>query len=707
MPYIDFSNKDNEKKYFYDGKDLGATYKKSHTKFKVWAPTADRVAVRLYQAGKGDNFIQEFDMELTSKGVWQTKVEEDIKGVYYTYSITIEGKTTEAVDIYAKACGVNGIRGMVVDLSSTNPPEWDKTLRPKFKNPTDAVIYELHIRDFSVDESGHILNKGKYLAFTENGNKNSEGLSTGVDHLKELGITHVHLLPCFDYYSVDEENYYSQFNWGYDPQNYNIPEGSYSTDPANGEVRIKEFKQMVQALHKNQIRVVMDVVYNHTMLTENSNFNKIVPGYYYRHKEDGSFSNGSECGNETASESLMFRKFMVDSVCYWAREYKIDGFRFDLMGLHDIETMNEIREALNKINPSIIIYGEGWAASESPLMESKRAVKANTHFMTGVASFSDDIRDAIKGHVFDAKEQGFVNGKDGLTESIKFGIVGSTRHKQIDYSKVKYSKSAWAKSPTQTVNYCEAHDNLTLWDKLAVSNENDSIEDRIKMDKMAAAIVFTSQGIPFIQAGQEFLRSKPLGIGFDGNSYKSPDSVNSLKWDKKTENKEVFEYYKGLIEFRKAHPALRMTTTKDVSSRLRFMNNLDENVVGFRIVTDNERLIVIHNATKESKMITIPSGLWKVYVDDKKAGTKIIKKIKGGKIAVQPISTLVLARSNNAKTKKTIVAVGAAFATAAIIGTIIKGKSNIKLPKNFRFNKSKSNSKFSIMKIPKSLSLKK
>lgn len=651
-----FSTEEFEKAYYYDGDDLGATYQKDKTSFRVWAPTASKVIVNLYKEGSGDNLIESKEMKKDVKGTWVGEASGDQKGVYYTYSVTVEGNTQEAVDLYARTTGVNGNRGMIVDLEATNPKGFKEELKPEFLNKTDAVIYELHVRDLSSDNSSGIKRKGKFLGLTETGTKNSQGMPTGLDYMVDLGITHIHLLPSYDYATVDEEKLdKEQFNWGYDPKNYNVPEGSYSTDPEKGEVRVNEFKQMVQALHDKNIRLVMDVVYNHTYNTEDSNFQKIVPDYYYR-KSGESFSNASGCGNETASERAMMRKYMIDSVVYWAKEYHVDGFRFDLMGIHDIETMNEIRKELDKIDPSILLYGEGWTAGESTIPENERAVKANTKHLNGIAAFSDDIRDGIKGNVFDALDQGFVNGKSGLEEDMKFSVVGATEHGQVDYEKVTKSETYWAGSPEQVINYVSCHDNLTFWDKLSTANEKDSVEDRIKMNKLASAIVFTSQGIPFLQAGEEFLRTKPVanGEGFDENSYTSPDSTNSLKWDTVGENKEIYEYYKGLIAFRRSHNALRMTSTKDVQSNLKFLDGLKENVVGYTIENQpNEEvadtLLVYYNGNKEETSVDLPEGKWSVYINGKTAGTKVIEEVE--KTAkVEGISAMVLVKeSKNSK----------------------------------------------------------
>lgn len=660
-----FSTRDFEEANFYQGNDLGAVWTEAETRFRVWAPTAHRVVLHLYETGDHEDLKESIPMVEDIGGTWRTVVGGDLNGIYYTFSVTVEDETKEAVDPYAKAAGVNGNRGMVVNLSATDPEGFREEVIPEFINSTDAVIYEVHIRDFSMDQSSGMKLKGKYLAFTEMRTKNSYFASTGVEHLKELGITHVHLLPIFDYATVDETKLLEeQFNWGYDPKNYNVPDGSYSTDPYHGEIRIKEFKRMVQALHQSGIRVIMDVVYNHTMESDESNFNRIVPGYYYRMTSDGYFSNASGCGNETASERAMVRKFIIDSVVYWATEYHIDGFRFDLMGIHDIGTMNELRHELDEIEPGILIYGEGWTGGSSPLPDWERALKSNMERLDHkIAVFSDNLRDGIKGSVFSARERGFVNGQQGMEETIKYGVVASTLHNQVDYRRVHYTNAPCAVEPTQIINYTSSHDNLTLWDKLMVSNPEDSLEDRIKMNLLSAAIVMTCQGIPFFQAGEEFLRSKPVNEAetiFEENSYRSPDFVNSLKWDRKTDYKDVFAYYQGLIAFRKAHSALRMTRTSDLQANLSFIYGLQSNVVAFIVhsshkeasvkdggISDEvmEFICVIYNANRERVTLRITEGEWEVYAKGKQAGTDILGIITGGEVTVEPISAMIMIRN--------------------------------------------------------------
>lgn len=671
-----FSTPEFEAAYTYRGNDLGAVYGRTSTVFRVYAPTASKVSLNLYADGLAGDKLSERPMDKDQYGTWTATVDGDLNGTYYTYTAVTSSGTNEAVDPYAKAAGANGTRGMVIDLDATDPKGWEEDKKPEFLQMTDAVIYELHVRDLSSDLSSGIVNTGKFLEFTENGTKNRAGLPTGIDHMKELGITHLHLLPSFDYASVDEtKSDTPQFNWGYDPLNYNVPEGSYSTDPYHGEVRVREMKQAVQSLHRNGIRVVMDVVYNHTAATADSNFNRLVPDYYYR-KDGNGFSNGSACGNETASDRSMVRKFIVDSVVYWAKEYHIDGFRFDLMALHDIETMNEVRKALDTVDPTILIYGEGWKGGDSTLPETEQALKAHISRMEGIAAFSDDLRDGIKGSVFDAGERGYVSGAAGLEETIKFGVVAATNHPQVDYGMVNYSDAPWAKSPDQCVNYASAHDNLALWDKLASSNPEDTETDRVRMNKLSAAIVLTSQGIPFFQAGEEMLRSKTGEDGsFVDNSYQSSDFVNRIQWDNKTVYEEVFNYYRGLIAFRKKHPSLRMTGTKDIAANLVFEDHAPAGVVAYRITgkpngETADGIYVIHNANKEAVAMTLPAGDWKVYVNGEKAGTEAIAAIKGGskgaEVSVAPISTLVLVQE-----KSGLLNIGIPIAAGAVLAAIL------------------------------------
>jgi pullulanase len=601
----------------YKGTDLGLTYSPKESAFRIWAPSAEKAQLIFYKEGIDGIAVSTVDMNKAVDGIWFSKIPGDLKGKFYVFKVQINGKWLDEVpDPYAKAVGVNGKRAMVVDLKETNPTGWETDKSPMFKNKTDAIIYELHVRDASIHESSGIKNKGKYLGLTETGTKNAEGLSTGLDHIKELGVTHVHLLPVFDFYSVDESTPGKpQYNWGYDPLNYNVPEGSYSTNPYDGVTRIKEFKQMIQAFHQNGLRVVMDVVYNHTRLTQDSYFNQVVPGYYYRQTKDGKFSNATACGNEMASERYMMRKFMLESVLYWVKEYHIDGFRFDLMGVHDIETMNLVSRELHKIKPGILLYGEGWTAGPSPLPDSLRALKRNAYKLDRIAVFSDDIRDGIKGSVFEHKDKGFASGKPEMEETIKFGIVASCKHPQVDYTKVNYSKAPYASQPWNTITYCECHDNHVLWDKLAVSARNSQVADRKEMYKLGLSTVLTSQGICFLHAGTEFLRTKK-GVE---NSFESPDSINSIDWSLKSKNKEVFEFVKGLIKMRKEHPAFRLTTEKQIRDNIKFNDDKEKGIVSYILnsaaVNDSwKQILVVLNGNTTQAYYDLPPGTWKIHI---------------------------------------------------------------------------------------------
>jgi pullulanase len=638
------AQKDEFSKYpVYKGNDLGLTYSNEKSLFRIWAPTAEEAELILYTGDKVDSKYKiRAPMYKSIGGTWIREFSNDEKCKFYSFKVKINGQWSDEVpDPYAKAVGVNGKRAMVVDLRETNPAGWEKDKSPAFKNATDAIIYELHVRDASIAANSGIKNKGKFLGLTEKGTKNAEGFSTGLDHLKELGVTHVHLLPSYDFNSIDETKSDTKYNWGYDPLNYNVPEGSYSTNPYDGVTRIKEFKQLIKTFHDNGLRVVMDVVYNHTALTETSNFNQLVPGYYYRQTKDGNFSNATACGNETASERPMMRKFMLESVLYWVKEYHVDGFRFDLMGVHDIETMNIISRELHKIKPDILLYGEGWTAGASPLPDSLRALKANASKIDRIAVFSDDIRDGIKGSVFDHTDKGFVSGKPGMEESIKLGIVASCKHSQVNYSKVNYSKKPYSSQPYQTITYCECHDNHCLWDKLDISAKDATEDERIEMQKLALSIVLTSQGISFLHAGTEFLRSKKG----QENSYKSPDSINAIDWSLKTKNKYVFEYVKALIKMRKEHPAFRMNSAKQIAENIKFLNAMPPGVIAYTIngavVGDKwKKIFIAFNGTGKEISIAAQPGSYKTFV----SGNMISETIGGkeGYWRLEPYSCAIL-----------------------------------------------------------------
>lgn len=629
-------------RYHYSGGDLGVTYHPTKSRFRVWAPTAEKVVLVTYPTGN-DSYGEHHPMQKSEKGTWIAELQGDLHGVYYTYQVTTPDGCGEVVDPYAKACGVNGMRGMVVDLERTNPDGWSEVKTAPLAHFTDAIIYELHIRDFTIDQTSGVVNRGKYLGLAEIETYSPQKLATGLSHLKELGVTHIQLMPCYDFYTVDESKLDQlEYNWGYDPQNYNVPEGSYATDPYHGAVRIREFKKMIMALKEHGFRVIMDVVYNHTYLSKNSHLNKLVPGYYYRQDAHGNFTNGSGCGNELATERFMVRKMIIDSVCFWAEEYKIDGFRFDLMGLFDIPTINEIRSRLNAIDPSIIMFGEGWVGGHSPLPDYLKAIKGNVRQLPGTGVFNDDIRDAIKGHVFFADQAGFVGGATGMEESIKCGIAAATDHDQVDYSQVLYSRFAWAGEPAQAINYCSAHDNLTLWDKLQQTNPGDSEEQLIARHKMALAIVLTSQGIPFLHSGSEFLRTK----NGHHNSYNEGDEVNKIDWSRKARYFQVFRYVQGLIQLRKHHPGFRMRTADEVRSKLRFLSMPAGHMVGYLITgADSEpwdQIAVIFNANEVPKTVALPWEDWVVVVNKEQAGMMPLETIKVRYVTVPALAAYIL-----------------------------------------------------------------
>lgn len=647
----DFNSKEFNNRFYYNG-ELGAIYSKEKTIFRIWSPEAKSLELLLYKDGNTESLIEKIKLSKKEFGVWEIVKNGDLNGIYYKYHIIGNDFEHDFVDPYCKALGVNGYRAMIIDLKETNPRDWSKDESPILKSPLDSILYEMHIRDFSIDKSSGVTleNKGKFLGVVED-NTTIPGtdIKTTLGHLKELGITHVHLLPAFDFGTVDEERLADeQYNWGYDPVNYNVPEGSYSKNPYRGEVRIKEFKEMVCKLHKAGIRVVMDVVYNHTYSGENSNLNLSYPGYFHRQDENGNFSNGSGCGNELASERLMVRKYMIDSIKYWAKEYHIDGFRFDLMALHDIETLKKIREELNSIDSSILIYGEGWNGGESPLPKREACFKSNISEFDNlqIAAFSDDMRDGIKGHVSKLKEGGFVNGGIGFEESIKFGVVASTYHKDLKYDKVNYSDCPWANEPYQTINYCSAHDNNTLHDKLRIVCESATEEDIIDMNKLSAAIVITSQGIPFIHAGEEILRSKVDKRGnFVENSYNSSDFVNRIDWTGKIKYKKLFEYYKGLIQLRKKYNLFRLQSRNEIQNKISFLEKeleiIEKGIVAYKLSNEKEKFIIVFNSNKKSININLPEGKWGILVNKEVAGLDVIKVVTGN-YEVQDKSALIM-----------------------------------------------------------------
>ena len=603
------------------------TYSPSQTIFKLNAPR--KPVVRIYADGLQGAPLRVVGMKKIGRDLWSTTVRGNLKGRFYTFDI---GKG-ETPGIFAKAVGVNGRRGAIIDWATTHPAGWENDKRPVSKSVHDLVIYELHHRDFSIDASSGITNKGKFLALTE---------PRAIEHLKKLGITAVHILPSFDYASVDETKLdQPQYNWGYDPLNYNVPEGSYSTNPYDPAARVKEFKQMVMALHKAGIRVFLDVVYNHTFDIAGSNFERTYPGYFYRYAKNGQPGNGSGCGNETASERPLMRQFMIESVKYWVNEYHIDGFRFDLMGVHDIETMNAIRAEVSKIDPHLFIYGEGWSAGSCVYPQEKLAMKGHMAQLPGIAAFSDNIRDALRGPFSDDTKGAFLAGIAGEEESLKFGIVGGIAHPEVDMSKVNYDKKAWAAEPVQHISYVSCHDDMCLVDRLRAEMPGISAEELIRLDLLAQTAVFTSQGVPFILSGEEMLRDKK-GVH---NSCNSPDSINRLDWNNLKRYPQVFDYYSRLIRLRKNHPAFGSGSAADVRAHLSFLPTQDC-LVGF-MLTDYpgepwKRIVVLLNGSRESRTVDIPAGEYTVVCREGVIREEGMGSQQGGTVTVAPQSALIL-----------------------------------------------------------------
>lgn len=619
-------------------------YAPEGTRFSLWAPTADEVRLMLYNEGEGGHAYRTVSMEAGEEGVWHTTVAEDLLGKFYTFNVkTGDRWLGDTPGIFAKAVGVNGHRAAIIDLRSTDPEGWADDRRPPLRSAADVVIYEMHHRDFSISPASGIEHKGKFLALTEAGTRSPEGLATGIDHLRELGVTHVHLLPSYDYASIDETRLdENRYNWGYDPLNYNVPDGSYATDPYRPDVRIREFKQMVQALHQAGIRVILDVVYNHTFSIDGSNFERTAPGYFYRQRPDGTYADASACGNETASNRPMMRKYIVESVLHWAREYHIDGFRFDLMGIHDIRTMNEVRAALTALDPSIIVYGEGWAAQAPQLPQDSLAMKANTYRMPGIAAFSDEMRDALRGPFNDNKQGAFLAGLPGGEESIKFGIVGAVQHPQVCNDSVNYSQAPWAGEPTQMIGYVSCHDDMCLVDRLRASIPGIKDDELARLDKLAQTAVFTSQGIPFIYAGEEVMRDKK-GVH---NSYQSPDSINAIDWSRKALHADVFAYYKGLIQLRKNHPAFRLDSAELVRRHLEFLPVEGKNLVAWRLKEHAggdrwEDIVVVLNSRREPARVAVPQGNYTIVCKDGAINEGGLAKVSGAELTVPAQSALI------------------------------------------------------------------
>lgn len=633
----------------YYGSDLELVYTPEQSVFTLWAPSAERVRLNLYSSGEGGNPEEQAEMAKAGYGTWRIHIDRDLKGSFYTFQIEKEGKwLDETPGIWAKAVGINGNRAAVIDWNETTPEGWEADRSPELKMYSDIILYELHHRDFSIAPDSGIENKGKFLALTETGTKTPEGEASGLDHLKELGVTHIHILPSFDFATVDETKLNeNNYNWGYDPKNYNVPDGSYSTNPIDPVVRIREFKEMVKSLHQNGFRVVLDVVYNHTASTDHSNFDLTVPGYFYRQNPDGSYTNASGCGNETASEREMVRHYIIESVKYWAKEYHIDGFRFDLMGIHDIETMNRLREELLKIDPTIFVYGEGWVAADSPLPFEQRAVKENVGQMEGIAVFNDEFRDGLKGSTFDEQEPGYASGNiDGYFEPVKYGIIGGTNHTQVNYDGLLYCDAPYAGAPSQMINFVSCHDGYTLVDKLKLSVQGDRAADElIPIDKLVHTVLLTSQGIPFIRSGEEIMQDKQG----EPNSYQSPDSINRIDWSLKAKNREVFDYIKGVIALRKAHPAFRIPTVEGLRQWLHFMDTGDSGVIAYTLGehANNDKwkdILVAYNGNRHEAEINIPEGEWHVTCRDGQISAEGLGDLTGGAIKITASSALILYR---------------------------------------------------------------
>ena len=616
------------------------TYTPQATTFKLFAPSeARRVQLRLYKDSDSQKAMKTVKLQKTGQDLWTATVKGDLKDQFYTFDM---GRG-ECPGVFAKAVGVNGRKGCILDLKDTDPEGWTEDRRPVTKSPADLVIYEMHHRDFSIARKD-AAHPGKFLALTE---------PWAISHLKELGVNAIHILPSYDYGSVDETRLAdNKYNWGYDPVNYNVPEGGYSTDPYQPAVRIREFKQMVKTLHDAGIRVILDVVYNHTYDIEHSNFQRTYPDYFYRKTADGQYSNGSGCGNETASDKPMMRQFMLESVKYWINEYHIDGFRFDLMGVHDIETMNQIRQMVDSIDPTIFIYGEGWSAGACALPNDMLGMKANISKMPGIAAFSDEIRDALRGPFDDDKKGAFLAGLAGNEESLKFGIAGAIAHPQVDMTKVNYSQKPWALEPTQMISYVSCHDDMCLTDRLRASIPGITEEELIRLDLLAQTAVFTSQGVPFMLSGEELLRDKK-GVH---NSFESPDSINHLDWNNLQRYPQVFQYYKGLIQLRKHHPAFRLGNADLIRKHLEFLpvkrptaRRIDqpEHVMAFRLKNyagrdDWRDIIVILNASREAQDLAIPEGNYTVVCRDGLIDEQGLGTIVGSKLTVSPQSALIL-----------------------------------------------------------------
>ena len=631
----------------YHGPDLGLTFdpRTGQGTLRVWAPTAEALRLRLYAAGSGGAASSTRELEPGPAGTWVVALPAGTGG-FYTVQATIGGQArAEVPDPYAKAVGVNGHRAAWLDPATAAPPGWPDDLRPR--PSASPMIGEVSVRDLSADPNSGIRHRGQYLGLTEVGTAGPAGVRTGLAHLQELGITHLHLLPTNDFAALDESQpaRADRYSWGYDPLNYFVPEGSYATDAADPAVRIREFKSLVQALHQNNLRVVADVVFNHVADAGSSPFEQLVPGYYFRHNADGTLSNATACGNEVASERPMVRKLIVEATAWWASQYHVDGFRFDLMGVLDLETMRAVRVALDQQDHSILVYGEGWAAGASPLPEAQRAVKANMPRLDRVAAFGDELRDGVKGHYAHQAEAGFVGGRPGLEESVKFGIVGAVQHPQLDYQKVNYSRAPWANQPGQAINYVACHDDRLLWDKLRIANPTASEEELIRMDALSNTIVFTAQGIPFLPVGDDFLRTKKGSA----NSYNLPDSINQLDWGRKAQYGQVAAFYRQLLALRRAHPAFRLATQAEVARHLVFLPNLPPGTIAYQLREHAggdqwQTITLVFNGNREAATVPLPPGPYRVALRGLSidAGAKAKLEATGAGVAVPGSTALVL-----------------------------------------------------------------
>lgn len=635
-----YSTEEFEKKYTYEGDDLGAVWTPEQTTFRLWAPEAKSVRVNLYPSGKESAAYKQEALTESEMGTWVVSVPGNLEGQYYTYTV-VRGETCiETADPYAAASGVNGERSMVLNPESVNPPGWERDENPnKDLKPGEIILCEAHIRDISVDSDSGICNKGRFLGLAETGTRTGAGDKTGLDYLKELGITHLHLLPVFDFASVDEELEEPQYNWGYDPLHYNIPEGSYATDAAHGEVRIRELKCMIQKLHENGISVVLDVVYNHVHDAATFSINQIVPGYFSRVDEQGGYSAGTRCGNDTASERSMVRKYIVDSVLYWLREYHVDGFRFDLAGILDTRVMREIVEKTKAIRPDVVLYGEGWDMPTKLTKQGYRmATQGHAAELPGFAFFNDSMRDALKGRIAFDTEKGYINGALHQADTVKNNMMGAP---------------FWSLTPKSVIQYVSCHDDLTLYDKLHLASGTDERERLLQYNLLAAAVLFSSAGTVFFPLGEEMLRSKKMPDGtFCSDSYNAPDAVNAIAWgrQKKEDVRAAREYYKGLISLRKSHPALCETERDRLYQSREFRDVFGREVIyllidGTKIPGETaDKLAVIINPEEKPVEIALSDSDWNVYVEGTRAGMEVIRRITDSHVCVAPMSAMYLCR---------------------------------------------------------------